>query len=215
MAMDTSLAKQQLHDFFASGKELSFPKRALILGYYDKPEHAYWVASGKIKVITCNHDGIERIQHIYEEGELFPIKWLFDHRQFEVAFFALTDARVRVKTIPDFKAFISEYPTALAAVIHQQLAIMDRLVNLHIESAEERVIFGLLSLASRASDHAYPEGTESVQLPLSIQDLASTLHLSRETTGKVLRNLASKGFISLDHQSIRVYPHKLQPIMQP
>jgi CRP-like cAMP-binding protein len=213
--MDTSAAKEQLRHFFTSGKELAFPKRALILGYYEQPEYAYWIASGSVKVITCNREGVERIQHIYDEGELFPIKWLFDHSQFEVAFFALTDVRVRVKTIPDFRAFIDTHPSALGAVVHQQLAIIDRLVNLHIESAEERVIFGLSSLAGRVSLHEYDEGQESVRLPLSIQDFASTIHLSRETTGKVLRNLAKQGLVNLDHQSIRVYPQKLQHVLNP
>ena len=213
--MDTTAAKQQLHHFFASGKELAFPKRALILGYYEKPEHAYWIAGGSVKVISCNREGVERIQHIYDEGELFPIKWLFDRSQFEVAFFALTDVRVRVKSISDFMTFIGENPSTLAAVVEQQFGILDRLVNLHIESAEERVVFGLLSLAGRANPHRHDENAKSVRLPLSIQDLASTIHLSRETTGKVLRTLAGQGLISLDHQSICVYPEKLQPLLNP
>ncbi len=211
--MDTTSARSRLNDFFSTGKEVTYPKRALIIGYYDRPEHAYWITRGSVKVISCNREGVERIQHIYEEGELFPIKWLFDRELFDVAFFALTDVTLRTKPIAEFTNFIEHSPSALLAIIHQQMAIIERLINLHIESAEERVIFGLLSLAGRLGVHERDPVTGAVRLPLTIQDLAGTIHLSRETTGKVLRKLHAQHSIVLDRQIITVYPAKLQQVL--
>lgn len=211
--MEYTTARQRLDEFFATGKEVRYSKRALIVGYYDQPDYAYWIIKGSVKVISCNKEGLERIQHIYEEGELFPIKWLFDQSQFDVAFFALTEVTVRTKPIKEFAEFIHREPMVLLAIIHQQMAILERLINLHIEAAEERVAFGLLSLAGRLGVHEHNLSQGSVCLPLSIQDLGSIIHLSRERTGKVLRKFHREGYVILDHQVIQLFPEKLQQLL--
>lgn len=209
--MDSRQATTKLDAFFADGRERTYNRRALILNYGEKPDKAFWLTKGAVKVVTSSKDGNERIQHIYGEKELFPVKWIFDNEQLDVAFFAFSEVTVRIKPLEEFKDFIKQDPTVMHAIIHQTFAVFSDLINLNIESAEQRVAFKLLFLADRFG--TYTKDHTIISCPLTIQELASSIRLSRETTGKILNQFERQGMLILGRQNILIHPDKLKKIL--
>lgn len=209
--MDSTQAREKLDAFFASGKEHVLRKRSVILDYGDGTDRAYWITSGRVSVVTCNSDGIERILHIYKEQELFPVKWIFDSDQFDVAFFAQTDVTLRSKPLSEFKTLIDTEPDTMLAVVHQQLVVFGGLINASLESAEARIAFRLVMAARRFGT---PGAGGSITCPLTMKELASIVRVSRETTGKVLHKFASQGMVELKRNAIVVFPEKLQTVFE-
>lgn len=209
--MDSQDAIAKLDAFFADGRERTYNRRALILNYGEKPDRAFWLVKGAVKIVTSTKDGNERIQHIYGEKELFPVKWIFDNEQLDVAFFASTDVTVHTKPLREFKAFVEREPNTMRAIIHQVFAVFNDLINLNIEAAEQRVAFKLLFLADRFG--TYTKDHTIISCPLTIQELASSIRLSRETTGKILNQFEKQGLLILGRQNILIHPAKLKKIL--
>lgn len=210
--MDFTEARAKLHAFFETGTELYYKKRSVILGFAEGPDRAFWVTKGRVGVTSSNSEGVERTQHIYEEKELFPVKWIFQGEQHDVAFVALTDVAVRTKSLTDFKTFITEQPDTMLAIINQQIAVFAGLVNLHYETAEQKIAFRLLTLTRRFCTCVDKHPT--VNCPVTVQELASTIRVSRETTGRVLNKFEKQGLVILQRQNIVAYPEKLKKFLE-
>jgi CRP/FNR family transcriptional regulator len=209
--MDSKAAVKKLEGFFAVGKEHHFSRRAVILDYAEETDKAYWIVTGSVTIVTCNRDGNERIQHIYEKGEVFPIKWIFENEQFDIAFFAFTDVVVRTRPITDFRNFLMAEPEAMLPIIHQQVVIMESLINLNIDSVEQRIACRLMTLARR---YGVPEACDAVRCSLSVQELASTARASREITGKILNKFEREGLVKLERRSVTVFPERLKQVAE-
>lgn len=206
--MNSEKSREQLDAFFASGKEGRYAKRSVILGYGENTDMAYWITSGRVTVVSCTAEGIERIHHIYEAKELFPVKPIFSKEQFDVAFFAFTDVTVRVKPAHEFMKFLEQQPESMLAIINQQLAVFEGLIDLNYETAEQRIAFRLYTFARRfcSCEHKHP----MVNCPITVHELASSVRVSRETTGKILNKFEKRGFVELQRQNIIAYPDKLK-----
>ncbi|HKX73185.1 MAG TPA: Crp/Fnr family transcriptional regulator [Candidatus Saccharimonadales bacterium] len=210
--MDSQEATAKLNTFFADGRERVYTRRALILNYGEQPDKAFWITKGAVKIVTSTKDGNERIQHIYGVNELFPAKWIFDNTQMDVAFFAFTEVTVRIKPLDEFKAYIEREPGTMRAVLHQTFAVFSDLINLNIDSADQRIAFKLLFLAERFG--TYNKDHTIINCPLTIQELASSIRLSRETTGKILNRFEKHGLLILGRQNILIHPEKLKKVLE-
>jgi CRP-like cAMP-binding protein len=209
--MNCDMGREKLAAYFATGKEQHFSRRAMLLGYGDTDRNAYWITKGRVMVVSCTKDGIERIQHIYQEKELFPVKQIFDNEQYDVAFLAFTDVIVRSKPIADFLEFIQHDADVMLRIIRQQTAVFDGLVNLNYETAEQRIAFKLITLAKRFGESK--NNFALVSCPVTIQELASTVRVSTSTTGKILNKFVKAGAVALKRQHILADTYKLQTIL--
>jgi CRP-like cAMP-binding protein len=209
--MDRGRGREKLDAFFAAGKELQYERRAVIIGFGEKKEEAYWITKGRVMVVSCSKEGVERIQHIYQEKELFPVKWIFDKEQYDVAFLAFADATVMVRPIADLMAFITQEPETMLAIIQQQAAVFDGLIGLNYETAEQRVAFRLITLSRRfgMAKHSYALAS----CPVTIQELASSIRVSSATTSKILNKFEQDGAVALKRQHILVDPEKLRQVL--
>jgi CRP-like cAMP-binding protein len=209
--MDYERGREKLDAFFAAGKEHTYTKRGVIIGYGDTEDRAYWIVDGRVTVISCSKDGNERIQHIYRSRELFPVKQIFDNEQYDIAFIAFNDVVVRSRPIADLLAYIQHEPDVLLAIIRQQTAVFDGLINLNYETAEQRIAFRLISLGKRFYNRK--NGYALVSCPVTIQELASTVRVSSSTTGKILNKFEERGAVALRRNNILFDPRKLQMIL--
>lgn len=209
--MDSEEARKRLENFFSNGKVQQYNKRAVILNYSEVTDQAFWIEEGNVTIVTCSSDGNERIQHIYGRGEVFPIKWIFENEQFDIAFFAFTEVTLRTRPINDLRDFLKTWPDALLPIIHQQVVIMESLISLNIDSVEQRLASRLLALSRR---YGTLQDYGAIRCPMSVQELASTARASREITGKILNKFERQGLVKLERRIITVFPDKLKQLAE-
>lgn len=149
---------------------------------------------------------------IYGPGELFPLGWLFGRPHQSVSFIAVRNVTLHAKSREDFDVFVAKDPFLLEEVISMQLNMHDRIYNLNLDNTEERVAHCILTLAHRfgvqSGQHVI------IEIPLTQQEFADLVRLSRETTGKILNKFESEGYIILGRNRILADVNKLSKILE-
>lgn len=212
-SMKTSERSDKLHQFLKSGKKISFKRKEVILhGDLQRTMTHYWITKGYVKVISLTRSGTERIHYIYGPNDMFPIGWLFGGSDEWVSFVALGNVSLITKSSKDFSDFISKEPYGMSEITRMQFNMHDRIYNLNLDSPEDRVAHCILSLAQRFGVNSGPH--VMIDIPLTQQEFADMVRLSRETAGKVLNEMEDKGYIILGRRRILVYTKKLSEILE-
>lgn len=208
MYMDLDKAAKILRSFFEEGEELKFAKRTPIIHMNENSDHAYLITRGVVTVFSYDDTGATVIHYLFKENEIFPQYQLFSEAHYEVGFSAFTEVTVMRRRFTELKSFLGDNPLALAEILKQQTTIFDRVVTLNTAPAEKRLAKWLMTLSDRFGDQK--DGHVDVGLSTTVQEFADCVRLSRESTGKILKNLECEGAIIMGRQRIIVFPNKLE-----
>lgn len=211
--MQNLTASSNLLKFFNSGKKMTFKRGETIL-HMDSPpaRECYCILNGYVKVVSYNKAGNERIHYIYGLNDLFPIGWLLCHPYKLVLFIAVCDVLLAIKSTAEFNEYVRKEPFSLSEVINMQLNLQDRIYNLNIDDSERRVAHRLLTLGL---SYGVKDGPHIViNIPLTQQEFADTVKLSRETTGTVMISLETKGCIIIGRKRILINSEKLVELLE-
>lgn len=196
-----------LTNFFSKGKTRTVSKKTLLLNYGDQPESAYLIKTGKVKVSSYTKSGHERIHYIYKENEIFPVTYIFANELYDAAFIAHTEVQLYGRSMEETRQFFIDNPLALLTIVDQQMEVYTRIFNVNLDRAEEKVAHRLLTFCERFGE---AEGSAMrINFPLTVKDVADTVHLSRETTGRILKNFEERGMIVGGRYSYLIYTDKL------
>jgi CRP/FNR family nitrogen fixation transcriptional regulator len=164
------------------GATMVYPRNTEIFGENEPADYLYKVVSGSVRTYKILSDGRRQVGGFYLPGDLFGLEFADEHT---LSAEAICDAKVLVVKRSAL--------TALAghdALVAQQLfnltgrelrRVQDRILLL-VKSAQERVASFLLEMAERVSGN-------SIDLPMSRQDIADYLGLTIETVSRTLTSL--------------------------
>jgi len=164
------------------GATMVYPRNTEIFGENEPADYLYKVVSGSVRTYKILSDGRRQVGGFYLPGDLFGLEFADEHT-------------LSAEAISDTKVLVVKRSalTALAghdASIAQQLfnltgrelcRVQDRILLL-VKSAQERVASFLLEMAERVSGN-------SIELPMSRQDIADYLGLTIETVSRTLTSL--------------------------
>ena len=195
----------------------SFKRNETLIFQDDQPEHVYYIKSGFVKGYDIDSQGTEQLLWLGSSGDFVPLAWVFDAEPTVPYFFtALGDVETFVIRRSELKAFLIENHGALLEVTQE---IARRVVNTyhHLNAvekakAEEKIIYSLYFLARRFRDSHMTDG-DHVSLPLTHQEIASLVGLSRETVTQELKKLKETGLIHYDKFSFQIHPDKLEALL--
>ena len=172
------------------GATMVYPRNTEIFGENEPADYLYKVVSGSVRTYKILSDGRRQVGGFYLPGDLFGLEFADEHT---LSAEAICDAKVLVVKRSAL--------TALAghdALVAQQLfnltgrelrRVQDRILLL-VKSAQERVASFLLEMAERVSGN-------SIDLPMSRQDIADYLGLTIETVSRTLTQLEAEAAIAL------------------
>jgi CRP/FNR family cyclic AMP-dependent transcriptional regulator len=201
-----------LANFFSKGKKVHHQRKNVIIPYNAKTDCAYFIVEGYIKVLSHSSKENERIHYLYGPGDFFPVTCLFEDTSFQVEFVALTDVVTLRQPLPAIKEFIESCPSSLLAIAYQQTSTYGRIINLNMGNAEQRIAQRILALCEKfgkKNDNHF-----ILEIPITQQELANMVRLTRERTGKVIAELEHKGCMHFGRRDIIVYPKKLREITE-
>jgi CRP/FNR family transcriptional regulator, dissimilatory nitrate respiration regulator len=158
------------------------------------------VISGRVKMFHFLEPGKEVIIGIFGEGEMFAVPPVFDGGRYPSTAVAMEKTRLLMITRRHFMDLLRESSEFSFAVIDWMCEMLREktgtIQNLATASPDHRVGNVLLKLAEKES------GGSSVKIMLRRQDIARIAGLTTETTIRVIRRLAERGFIRIDHGKI-------------
>lgn len=195
-------SEKQLFDYFHTGRRLEFQKGEIVLRAGDEPSGVYLIETGYIKTYSLSKEGNEHTHLVYHPGEIFPIMWIMVDAVRNVYYQAIAPTTVWIVPKQDFKEFITQN-NQMAVALLQQTTDMFRLYagridNLLYSNSYERTAYRLLSLMDRMGKQV--DGKWLIRAPVTHQDIASSVNLTRETVSRCMERMRRKGFISHDEQ---------------
>lgn len=173
------------------GPTMSFPRNAEIFGENEPADFLYKMISGSVRTYKILGDGRRQIGDFCLPGDVFGLEFADVHT---LSAEAITDARVLVIKRSALTALASRDAVIgreLHALTARELQRAQERILLLIKSAQERVASFLLEMAGRS-----PPGN-SIELPMSRQDIADYLGLTIETVSRTLTSLENAATIEV------------------
>ena len=173
------------------GPIMSFPRNTEIFGENEAADYLYKVISGSVRTYKILGDGRRQIGGFYLPGDIFGLEFADEHT---LSAEVISDAKVLVIKRSALTALAGRDAAigrALYVLTACELGRVQERILLLIKSAQERVASFLLEMAGRSP------GGNSVELPMSRQDIADYLGLTIETVSRTLTSLESAATIEV------------------
>ncbi|MBI3055627.1 MAG: Crp/Fnr family transcriptional regulator [Betaproteobacteria bacterium] len=177
----------------------SFPKNGVVITEGEFTRSLYVILSGKVKVYLDDKNGKELVLDVKGPGEYFG-EMVLDEGPRSASVVTTEPCRFAVISTTEFKNLLLKHPQ-LALHVLENLIHMVRGLNEHVRSLALLDVYGrvarmLLDLAvEQGGNHVIPE-------KLTQQEMASRVGASREMINRILRDLATGGYIRVEGKRI-------------
>lgn len=186
-------------------------------------------AGDDVQQVLCMKDGFVRSFDISDRGDtqviwygrpedIFPLALAFESTYIASYFYdAFTDCSLHIIPAKDFSDFISNHNDALMRLslylTEDNIDTTRRLHALSEPKAHEKILRIMDFFARRFS---YPSRRHEVEvtIPLTHQDIANFIGLTRETVSHELIKIRDEGVIDYDKAGFTIYRDKLARLLE-
>jgi len=194
-----------------------FSKGEIILCQGEAPRCAYVIKRGVIKTYNITTQGEEKPLSFDIQLEIFPLAWVFNKAPRSMYYYeAFTDVEVYCVPRDELMKFLHG---SLASLTDYFDYFIGRYLNFQLQvnaleqsKAASKVLNTIHFLCLRFGKDVRKD-TVKIQLPLTQQDLANFMGLTRETTGIELKKLQRQGVLSYQRQNYIVHTDKLNDLL--
>lgn len=183
---------------FSDGILMRFSKDGVIIQGHEEPKGVYLIKSGFVKAYSISHGGFRNLLLIHKSGEFIPLPWALDGAHTTGMFYeAMTDVEILRTSKDNLRASMGENSWLSREILSQTVNIVSvytqRIQTLEYRSARERVIAELIYLAERFGERHGK--TVLINAPITHQDIADSINMSRETASRALELLFEEGLM--------------------
>ncbi|MBA3758867.1 Crp/Fnr family transcriptional regulator, partial [Candidatus Saccharibacteria bacterium] len=194
-----------------------FQKGEIILVQGEVPKSAYIVKKGVVKSYNLTAQGEEKPISFDVVGEMFPIAWMFGKAKFAQYYYeAFSDCEVYALLPEEYIGFLKKDPAVLFETfdgfVSNHINHQMRINALEQSKAAAKVLYTIHFLCLRFGREIKAD-TVRIELPLTQQDLANFMGLTRETTGIELKRLQRQGVLSYRKQNYLVKTNELDELL--
>jgi CRP/FNR family transcriptional regulator, nitrogen fixation regulation protein len=175
----------------AMGSHMRFDPNEEICGEGEPAEYVYKVIKGAVRTYKILCDGRRQIGGFYLPGDIFGLDIGKEHQFSAEAINDVTVLVVRRSAIVSLAERDCDAARALWSFTGGELNRVQEHLLLLVKSAQQRVASFLLEMSARLDD------TDTIELPMSRQDIADYLGLTIETVSRTMTQLASEQTIGL------------------
>jgi len=199
---------------FSDGHLMNFSKDEVIIQGYAEPEGVYLIKSGFVKAYTISRNGQNNLLLIHKAGEFIPLPWALDGAHATGMFYqAMSDVKMLRASKDKLRSSLGRNTWLSQEILNQTVNIISiytqRIQTLEYRSARERVIAESICLAERFGERRGKEIL--INAPITHQEIADSINLSRETASRALELLFEEGLMGqTDHLFTVIDVDKLQ-----
>lgn len=196
MVVETLL--HELDIFFKKFKPLRYRRGEIILRAGDSPPGIFYLKSGYVRVYSFSKGGEELTLIIFKPGDIFPVSWVIGDVPASYFVEAMTVAELWRVPRDQFLEFVRNKPEILLELIKRMMVrfvgLMRRMEYLVFGNAYSKVASILLICAERFGRKA--AGGMVIDVPLTHNDIATLVGMTRETVSIEMKKLEKKNLIS-------------------
>jgi CRP/FNR family cyclic AMP-dependent transcriptional regulator len=196
------LDDKALGDLERAAIKRAYPKNTILISKGDKSDQLFVVLKGKLKVAITDASGKEIIVSFLGSGDYFGEMAMIDGESRSATIATTQASEVLTISRDDFHRTLLSSPELmfeLLKVLARKVRIAtDKLESLAFEDVYGRLVKLLIQLA-RPHD-----GVWIVEESLTHQEIANMIGSSREMVTRILKELQSGGYISVDKKRITI-----------
>ncbi|MCW8900539.1 MAG: cyclic nucleotide-binding domain-containing protein [Gammaproteobacteria bacterium] len=206
------LSNETLNHFLSFCKKRKFPKKGVVFREGDPANNFYYILDGSVSVTSVDEDGSEIVFTYLHAGEFIGEVGLFIlHSERSAMVRARTEVELAEISYEQFELLTKnelreQHAEILNAVGFQisarLLKTSARISLLTSTDVAGRIAKTLLDLCQEPNALSHPEGT---QIHISRQEIGRIVSCSRETVGRVLKQMTIDGMIEVKGMDIVVY----------
>lgn len=176
----------------------------------------FFINEGKIKLYKYTKDGKEQILHVLSEGDFFGELELIKPSKYGFNSKAIIDSKICTLTKDEMKEIMMKNPEIGIKVLEtvgERLSKVESLVqNLATNDVNSRMAYLLTDLMEKYGENI--EKNISIELPLSREEMANFIGVTRETISrklkkfedeKLIKIVGTKIIIILDEEGLKDY----------
>ena len=202
----TQLDARELRALSEQGVIKSFPKNTIIVNEGDETASFYIIVAGRVKVFLSDVTGKEIVLATQGPGDYFG-EMVLDGGPRSASVMTLEPSRFAVIPKDRFREFLLSHP-AFSTHLIERLIRRTRALTENVKSLALMDVYG--RVARMLLEIAVPhDGELIVEEKLTQQDIADRVGASREMISRILKDLATGGYISIDKKRITI--HKTPP----
>ncbi len=194
-----------------------FEKGEIILVQGETPDCVYVIKKGAVKSYNLTAAGEEKPLGFDIRGEVFPIAWVFGGSH-PVGYYyeAFTNCELYCVPREDYLAYITKsVPRVyelLERMVHKHSLYQLQLNALEQSKAAHKIV-NMMHYLCLSYGIDVRKNLVRIQIPLTQQDLANFMGLTRETTGIELKKLQRAGVLSYKKQNYLVRTDMLNDLL--
>jgi CRP/FNR family transcriptional regulator len=183
---------------FSDGQRLEYSSGDTIINDIDEPEGVYLIKSGFVKAYSVSQAGHGNLLLIHKAGEFIPLPWALDGAHTTGLYYeAMNDVIVLRASKDKLWATMGHNSWLSQEIFKQSVNVITiythRIQTLEFRTARGRIISELLNLAARFGEK---DGKEVlINAPITHQDIADSINMTRETASRALEVLFSEGLV--------------------
>lgn len=203
--------------FLQQFRTVRFDKGEIILRQHEIPPAAYVIKEGIVKTYNITTEGDEKPISFDVKGEIFPVSWIFSKTETTLYYYeAFTDCELYVVSKELYSEFMRKNPEVsymvLGKFIGNHVGYMLQVHALEQSKASSKLLYTLYYLCVRFGKQG-TQGQVAISLPLTQQELANFMGLTRETTAIELKKLERRGIVTYQRASYSVDAKKLNDLL--
>lgn len=206
------ISEESLKHFLSFCKIKKIPKKGVVFREGDPAENFYYILDGSVSVTSVDEDGQEIVFTYLHKGEFIGEIGLFImHKDRSAMVRARTECTLAEISYADFdqltKKELRDQHAEILNIVGFQLSerllkTSTRISLLTSMDVSGRIARTLLDLCQEPQALSHPEGT---QIHISRQEIGRIVSCSRETVGRVLKQMSKDGMIEVKGMDIVVY----------
>lgn len=188
---------KSLSAFFALYKTISYKKREVILRAEDIPQGVYFIKKGFVRLYAISKEGEELTLLIFKQYDFFPVHWAITSLPIYYNYESLTPVEISRAPRDTFVTYLKTNPDVLFHIAGSVLVRLnntfERMKYLVYGNAYAKVA-SILTISARGYGAVHEKGI-LIEVPLTHQDLANLIGLTRETVSVEMSRLEKKGIV--------------------
>lgn len=199
----TSARNESILAHFNDGKLMHFSREETVIHGFDEPKGIYLIKKGFVKSYSVSKSGQENMMFIHGAGEIIPMPWALDgNNKTGLSYEAMSDTTILRAPKDKLRVAMGSNPWLSQEMLKQAVNTITlytkRIQTLEFRSTRDRICSQLLYLSERFGEK---HGKEIlINAPITHQDIADSINMTRETASRALEILFKEGIIEqVDH----------------
>ncbi len=173
-----------------------FPKKTQIVVEGDPSHSMYFILDGRVKVYLDDDSGKEIVVNIHEKGQFFGELGLIEGIPRTASVTTMDDTRLGILNEQDFQKLMMRYPAFAMKMMHNLVTRLreatETIRKLGLMDVYRRIVVTFLNMAEEDN------GRWIIKEKLTQQNIANRVGASREMVARILKDLRTGNYISMD-----------------